>query len=489
MDDEVKVRVKLKKQPLESERKEIRHRRKTKIFMTLLVIFVFVSGIVLGFSFSTPQIINVVNDNKTQVIDAFFNEYWLYGNDYEDLSQVLSDKSFYGMTSFENDPYTTYQSNEEMKEFASSINMNFVGIGVSYNLQNNVATILRVFKDSPAENAGLLVGDIIKTVNGTSIDGLDTETIRSMVLGEEGTLVKVGITRQGSEMEFAITRGRVDSTVFAYDVDGIPVLELMSFGENTHHEVIKYLNEYKNSDKLIIDLRDNGGGYQTSVEAIAGLFIGDNQIVMHTINKYGDEIDSYSNSDVYFDNFKEIAILTNENTASAAEVLTICLLEQHPNAYSVGTTTYGKGVVQSTFQLNDGSAIKMTTSKWVSPNHVWINGEGIKPTYEVYLQDVMYDTFFDIKEETFKYDDVSGFVRVSQEALEYLDYPVERKDGYFDRSFERALNDFKFDYNLTLDGTLDKETYEAIISALIRTKSMDRTKDLQLNKALELIKN
>lgn len=488
--EEEKVRLKLKKQPLESERKEMRQRRNRNILTMVLVALIFCSGLVLGINLSrNPQITNAVSDKKTDILDAYFNEYWLYGNEFEDLSQVLSDKAYYGMTAFDFDPYTTYQSYDEMLQFANSINMNFVGIGVSYNLQNNVATILRVFKDSPAEMAGIMVGDIIKSVNGKEIDGMDSNQIRELVLGEEGTLVKIGVSRQGTELEFAVTRGPVDSTVFAYEVDGIPVLELMSFGENSYHEVIKYLDEYRNSDKLIIDLRDNGGGYQTSVEAIAGLFIGDKQVVMHTIDKHGEEIDSLSNSNITFDNFEEIAILTNENTASAAEVLTICLLEQHPNAYSVGTTTYGKGVVQTTFQLNDGSAIKITTSKWVSPNHVWINGEGIKPTYEVKLHDVMYDTFYDIQDLVFKYDDVSPFVRVSEEALDYLGYDVERTDGYFDKSFEHALNDFKFDYNLVSDSSLDKDTYEAIISAVIKTKSMDQSKDNQLNKAIELIKN
>ena len=489
MEEEVKVKYKLKKAPLASERKEIRQKRKRIFMQSVMIILVLVVGVGFGiFISSTPTIISGMNAEKTEIIDAYMENFWLYGNEYEDLHQTLSDKAYYGMTSFEDDPYTTYQSNAEMKEFASSINMNFVGIGVSYTLQNNVATIIRVFKSSPAEKAGLLPGDVIKFIDDVSIDGLDTEQIREMVIGENGSVVKVGVMRQGTLMEFAIARGPIDSTVYGYEYNGVPVLELISFGENTYEECIKYLDEYRYSDKLIIDLRNNGGGYQTSVEAIAGLFIGNHKIVMHTINKDGDEVNSYSKSDVYYDNFKEIAILTNEGTASAAEVLTICLMEQHPNAYSVGTTTYGKGVVQSTFQLADGSALKLTTSKWVSPNHVWINGEGIAPTYDIRQHDVLYEIFYDIEEEVYQYDSVSGFVRVSQEALDYLGYKLERTDGYFDKSFEKALNDFKYDCNLNPDGKLDKQTYEAILSAVIRTKSMDLTKDTQLNFATTLLK-
>ena len=144
----------------------------------------------------------------------------------------------------------------------------------------------------------------------------------------------------------------------------------MSFGDTTADECIRYLDEYQGYSKLIIDLRDNSGGYQDSVQKVAGLFIGKDKVVLQETDSEN-VTESYKTIvEKYYDNFKKIIVLTNKNTASAAEVLSICLKEQHENATLVGETTYGKGVVQKSFYLDDGSALKITSSYWSSPNGV-----------------------------------------------------------------------------------------------------------------------
>ena len=200
-------------------------------------------------------------------------EYWLYGDEYEDLDTTLSDNSYYGMTGFIEDPYTTYQSASELEEFSSSINMNFVGIGVTYTVENGQPTIIKVYNDSPASKAGLEPGDIIESVDGTNVVGMTSDEIKELVVGEEGTITALGIKRQGEHLNIEVTRGKVESTVYGYEYEGIPVLELISFGETSYDECVNFLNGYKDADKLIIDLRDNTGGYQSAVLGIAGLFL------------------------------------------------------------------------------------------------------------------------------------------------------------------------------------------------------------------------
>ncbi len=162
--EEEKVVYKLKKQPLSSEIKERKEKRKRGIFVTVLAVLFLVLGILIGIAASSlddgldSDGTNIYK--KFQEIERYMDSFWLYGNDYEDLNQVLEDNAFYGMTSFEHDPYTSYMSVEDYDEFNSSINMNIVGIGISYIQLDDVTTIMRVLKDSPAEQGGLMAGDI-----------------------------------------------------------------------------------------------------------------------------------------------------------------------------------------------------------------------------------------------------------------------------------------------------------------------------------------
>ena len=495
-DDLKKVRITLEKQPLSSERAEIAKKKKDRnrlIIVALVCLLVGGEiGLLAGSMRKKEGLLTEFSDSymKFETIKSLMSDMWLYGNDYEDLNTTLEDNAYYGMTAFIDDPYTTYQSNEEMNVFASSINMNFVGVGITYILTDGIITVEKVYQDSPAQRAGIQAGDMIETVDSKYLDGLTTDDIRSMVLGEENTIVTFGVIRQGERMTIDVVRGEVDTTCFAYIRDNTLVLEINSFGMNTHDEIVKYLDNYQDYDSLVIDMRNNTGGYQSALEEIAGLFLPKGTLVMKTVDKNGNENESYVNSKIYYDNFKEIAILINSNTASAAEVLTMCLIEQHPNAYTVGETSYGKGVVQSTVPMSDGSALKVTTSKWLSPEGKWINKIGIAPDYPVSLHQAVKEYYYMMEDdETYALDSVSEFVRLSELCLDYLGYNVDRQDGYFDKSFENALNEFKHDYDLGNDDILDSTTYQAIVSALKYEYAMNPDKDTQMIKAIELINN
>ena len=490
--EEEKVRVKVHKVLLESERQELKAKRIRKFLIGLLCVLFLVVGLVGGFTIAGVMrgtSVAAFKTNKLDKITAYFDSIWLYKNDYEDLKQTMEDKAFYGMTDFEEDPYSSYLSKEEMELFASSINNNYVGIGAQYSYANNTGTVTKVFKDSPAEKGGLLPGDIFYKVDGQLTEELDSDGIKERIQGEEGTSVKVTVLRSGKEVELVFIRGAIRYTAYAEAIDDYVYLEIMSFGDSTSEECARYLNDYKDYSKIIIDLRDNTGGYQGSVQGVAGLFIGPNKTVLNETDNTGKTVSYPTIVREYFDNFKKIVVLTNANTASAAEVLSICLKEQHKDTTLVGTTTFGKGVVQTSYSLDDGSAIKITSSYWTSPNGVSINGEGVKPDYEVYLDDVLYENVysFNDEEKIFAIDSVSSYVRIAQLGLKYIDYELERTDGYFDQSFAEALNKYKVDNGLKDDEVLDNNTYEAIISSVVREYSVNKEKDLQLQKAIELL--
>lgn len=487
--EEKKVVIKLKKVPLKSEREENKARRRQRFLIVIFCVFLFVAGVGVGLTAANKGQNNSTN-NKFEIIKEYLKKAWLFKDDYEDLDEVLNDKAYKGMSSFTEDPYTIYMTKDELESFANNINMDYVGIGVQYYLLNDVATITRVFKDSPAEKTGLRKGDIIIQVDDVAIDEKNSHSLKEYVLGERGTIVKITVNRDGEKIAFDIKRDNVYSTAFAYAEKDYVYLNIISFGENTEDEVINYLDDYRDYEKIIIDLRNDGGGYQKAVQEIASLFLGPNKVVMY--QSYSDGKIEVTNTinNRYYDNFKQIIILTNNDTASASEVLTLALKEQHPNCLIVGETTYGKGVVQSTYDLKDGSAIKITTSAWTSPNHTNINGVGIKPDYEVKLDEIFYlNSPSMLEDEIYGVDTVAASVKMSQMALKYIGYDVKRIDGYFDESFLETLNKYRSDNGIENSDVLDSNTYKMILNKVMYLYAFDDTKDLQLNKAIELLKN
>ena len=179
-DNNETVTVGFEKVPLKSEREEKSKKVKRIILTIVLSIVLLIVGFCGGYYFVYKMHPTNKSDSANTMgeIEGVLERYWIYNDDHEDLQTELEDKAFYGMTSFEEDPYTTYMSEKELEDFASGINMDFVGVGIQYSLTNNVAVINRVFVNSPAYKAGLQAGDIILKIGGTSVDGLTTEEIK-----------------------------------------------------------------------------------------------------------------------------------------------------------------------------------------------------------------------------------------------------------------------------------------------------------------------
>lgn len=491
MEKENKVRIKLKKEPLGEERIQMeKQKRQHKVFVAFGVLL-FIVGIIVGFA--TNKILadkQIEAYSKSDEIKKIIKNNWLYRDEYDDLDSELDDKAFLGMTVFSEDPYTMYMSNQEASDYYNNqINMSYVGVGVSYIPGSFIVT--RVYKNSPAELAGFEVGDVIVSCDGVEVKGKTSDEVKNLVLGEEGTTIDFVVKRDNELVDIKAVRGTFEQTVYARKLDDDTVyLELFSFGINSGNECIEYLNDYKDCSKIIIDLRDNTGGYETSVQEIAGLFLGKDKVVMHKNYSSTKKDTDYTISNAYYDNFKDIVILTNNYSASASEVLTLALKEGHDNVTIVGETTYGKGVMQSKFNLNDGSSIKLTVAYWTSPSGVSINNEGIKPDVEVSnhmaLNFVSVD-FDDSINDCYEYDSVATSVNIVQYALDYLGYDVDRFDGYFSYGTEDAINAFKKSEEMEVDGKLDRDTYVAIIAKVIETKNLDLDKDLQLSKGRELL--
>lgn len=489
MESDNKVLVNLKKVPLASEREENKKKR-IKVFRTILIcLLCFILGCGTGI-FVYTKLHPTYKTNISSTIgelEYIFKNIWLYSDEHEDLINEMENKALYGMSEFEEDPYTSYMSKQEMEEFSNSINRDYVGIGVQYYKNGTLAIVSRVFKDSPADKGGILPGDIIRKIDGVDISDVDNDGIKELVLGEVGTKVTITVGRESTDLDLIITRDTISNTVYSYVEDDYVVLQINSFGEGTSKECASYLDDCSDYKKIIIDIRSNTGGYQTSVQEVCGLFIGPNKVYLKQKDKYGNELDSLTVSSKQYD-FDNIVILINESTASAAEVFAICLKEQLPNVTLVGETTYGKGVIQTNRVLNDGGIIKITSYYWYSPNGVSINNEGVQPDIEVMMPDVYYLTYLPLDEdETYEYDSVSDAARIVQMCLKFLDYDIDRTDGYFDKNLESILIQYQKDKNIEANGIIDSNTFEMIVSDAASELYNNADKDYQLVKAKEII--
>lgn len=480
----------------ERDQKELKELKKThRITSILLYVFLGISliltGVTIGLIRNRYQPSATVEEKLRTVMDVMIND-WYFGKEIEgDKEQYFLDQAIRGVTTNDIDVHTTYMSSEELDSFYQGINRNFVGIGVQYfTTEDGVHIIKNVFKDSPAEKAGLLPGDMIYAVDGTIVEGLNSDNVSDLVRGEEGKVVHIEVHRDLETVAFDIVRAPVATTVTGSVMDdSIGYLGVMQFGETTANEMKGYINDFlaKQIDKLIIDLRDDGGGFLTSLQGVGGLFLPSSAIVIQ--EEYADGTVEKLNAvgqPVWTD--KDIVILVNENTASAAEAFALAMRENYGKVTIVGTQTFGKGTVQNSRQFSDGSAIKFTSSRWLSPNGLWINGEGVTPDEVVVLHEMATSPYYFMEEgEKYEVDQVSEFVHTAQSCLDYLEYDIDRTDGYFSTKTQEVISLFQETNGLDVTGVLDDRTYEKIIYQVIYDWNTSYEHDTQLNRAKEIL--
>jgi carboxyl-terminal processing protease len=292
-----------------------------------------------------------------------------------------------GMVGSLNDPFSSYVTKKELDERQQSLSHKYGGIGAYITIENNMPMILRLIPDSPAKKIGLLPGDIILEVDNQSTKGLELEEVTSRIKGKEGTIVQLKIQRQGAEKPiiFNINREIIKLTMVKSGeiTNDIFYIKIEDFGDNTaisvKNELLKATKKYKGA---IIDLRGNPGGYLSEVIQLLNYFF-NNKLLVYTKgrNPKFDEKYMATNLQVIPDNFK-LVILVDSNTASAAEIFT-GVMKDYKRATIIGEKTFGKGVVQQVFELNDGSAVFLTITQYFTPKGYVIHKNGIEPDIEV----------------------------------------------------------------------------------------------------------
>lgn len=368
----------------------------------IVVAFVFVAGIAVGFT-NRPEVSRITslfNKEAAFAAPVDFEPFWkvwnLLDEKYVDIDNVDEQAKVWGaikgLTDAVGDPYTVFFDPEENKEFNEVIEGEFSGIGIELGVRDGALTVIAPLNGSPAEKAGLATDDVIAAIDGEVTNDFTVDDAIKRIKGDKGTPVTLTVIKadSGKTEDVRIIRDTISIPTIETKLrdDGVFVISLYSFSENApvlfQGALQKFLSS--KSDKLIIDLRGNPGGYLDGAIDIASWFLPSGKVVVK--EDFGgakpEELYRSKGYNIFRDKPIHVAILVDEGSASASEILAGALRE-HGVATLVGMQTYGKGTVQELIPVTDTTSIKITVAKWLTPNGLSINENGLTPDYVVPL--------------------------------------------------------------------------------------------------------
>lgn len=372
--------------------------KKNLIISVFIAFLIFSGGYVLGYARSLPtggvlpQITNKFTQNSVD-FDLFWKTWDLVSEKYDGTinPQKLLYGAISGMVRATEDPYTVFLNPDEAKTFEEDLAGTFSGIGAEIGIKKNRLTVIAPLPESPAEKAGLRAGDLINRINDESTSGLAIDEAVMKIRGQEGTEVKLAVERGGKEQDYVIKREKIEVKSVKYTIeDNILKITISRFDENAL-KLVREAEEagiQKNVKGVVIDLRNNPGGYLDSSIDIGSEFIEKGVIVTEKQEKKNKSqtfkasgSGKMTNKDKY-----PIIVLVNEGSASASEILAGAIRDNGRGTL-VGEKTFGKGSVQEIENLPDGSQLKVTVAHWYTPKDINISKEGLMPDIEIKLSD------------------------------------------------------------------------------------------------------
>lgn len=374
--------------------KKIKNKLSNFFFILALVIILFSSGYKLGQKQSLKKITEPASSKNQPInnFDLFWDVWNQIENKYVDKNKIDNQKMYYGaikgVVSSLDDPYSFFLTPEENKQSKDDLQGKFEGIGAQLGLKDNRIIIIAPLKKSPAETAGVKAGDFIIAVDDKKTDGWTLFQAVSKIRGPKGTKVKLTLERNQKELEITIVRDTIIVPSVELDFEkNIAVLKINQFGESTNEEWDKAVNQIESQWKtkkikgMILDLRDNPGGYLESSVYLASEFLKKGDLVVKQESTVNSSHNYFTQRDGRLQNIP-LAVIINKGSASASEILAGALRD-HKKATLVGEKSFGKGSVQEAIDLSSGAGLHLTVAKWILPNGDWINSKGIEPKIKV----------------------------------------------------------------------------------------------------------
>lgn len=457
------------------------------VFLCLLLLSNVATYVVARFLFSSPSQAVEISDELEK--EKLFQEIWdiLEGQYFRPLDdEEMMRGAIEGMLRSLDDPYTVYMDPESLEEMLIQTTGSFSGIGVEITEDEDAILVLRVINDSPAQEAGLLKGDRIVEVEGSSMQGVALDEAATMLRGPSGTTVEVAIQRAGERelLEIEIIREdiEIETVSSRWLEEGLGYIQVTNFDSNTAKDFREDLTSMEEDglEGLILDLRNNPGGLFDEAIKVGEMIVPAGEIT-RVVDREGEILQSHSSEAEPGD--YPMVVLVNEYSASAAEIIAGAL-QDHERALLVGTPTFGKASVQYLQNLSDGGALRYTIALYQTPGGQELHEKGLFPDLEIELPDEYYLQHrtipLDLEEE-----ETGERIIMVQEMLKFLGYSLEIT-GVFDQQTMTALGEFQDNSGLDSTGSMDASTRESLRSTL---SDKAEEADKQLLEAVELIKN
>ncbi|SEN84708.1 S41 family peptidase [Paenibacillus sp. OV219] len=461
----------------------VKQRRKVTLAIVLVIaVTVGFAGGRISMLIQYPVMKEAAFKNLSYAYNEIMNQY-LNGAE----AKALVDGAAEGMVASLGDPYSVYMTGEKGEQFVQSYEDHFVGIGVEIREEDGEFIIDKIIKGTPADRSELKAGDTFVTIEGKRTSGIELADLKALLQGEEGTKVKVSVSREGTEgtVDMTIPRGAVPVLTVAYEMKqgGIGEITISRFAEKTADEFAAAIAalQKKGMKSLLLDLRGNPGGLLEPTISIANRFVPKGQTIVQVV--YKDEKHVITHNSSQKEPWKlPIAILVDAHTASSAEVLTAALKED-AGAQVVGEKTFGKGIVQNFRQLKDGSVLKLTEAQWRTPKGSWIHKKGIDPTVAVAAPDYAMLPRLPVGLKL-KAGDYGDQVVTVQKMLQVLSYNVGTSLGIYNADTENAVRAFQSNEKLSVTGVVNDKTAYHMVS---RLSDQFNVEDPQRNKAMALL--
>ena len=351
------------------------------IIMIIAIMFGFLLGNIVNFVVFDKNSSN--SDELDELVTTYDN---IINNYYDDVDkEELIDAGIQGMINYLDDPYATYFSGDASQEFNEDLAGEYEGIGIEVMLSNNVIMVSSVFDNSPASKVGLKSGDIIIKVNDIDVSDKSLNDVVDMINSKKK--ISITVNRNGNVLDFNVNRSTIDVPVVSSDIfenngKKIGYIKIDLFSLKVYNQFNKALKalEKQNIEGLVIDVRDNPGGYLSQVKEILCLFLDKKQVLYQLQTK--SKTEKIYGTKKSIDRNYPVSVIINDESASASEILASAFKESY-GSHIVGINSYGKGTVQSASDLNSGDTIKYTVQKWLTPDGNFINDKGVVPTDRV----------------------------------------------------------------------------------------------------------
>ncbi|MBP1916634.1 carboxyl-terminal processing protease [Lederbergia galactosidilyticus] len=464
------------------------HIKKFKFIMLIFILIFATAGVtLLALSLGGESPANVIIQERREFSKLYQAYDELDKNYFEEVnSEELINGAIDGMVNALGDPYSDYMTKEENDKFEESITSSFEGIGAEIQERDGNIVVVSPIKDSPAEKAGIQPNDKIIKVDEKNIQGMSSNEAVLLIRGEKGSKVELTILRgeKNKEIKLTLTRAEIPiNTVYAEMLeDGVAKIQVTSFSQHTDEELEEALTEMKDKGmtSLIIDLRRNPGGLLDQAISLSELFVPKGQKIVQVEDRNGVVEETISRTDEKID--VPTVMLIDEGSASASEILAAAAREA-ANIPLIGVNSFGKGTVQTQKKFSDGSNVKYTIAKWLTPDGNWIHEKGIKPDYEVKLPEYANLPYISPDDE-WKVSSSAEEVKAAEEMLKTLDYDPGKVDGFFDEKTKKAIEKFQKDEKLEVTGVLSGDTTVKLMTKLSEHLIKD---DPQVKKAVEVL--